>query len=585
MVPPMPIQPADRDHDARPTDHSIRLGEHLIDAGLATVEQVDFALAEQAKTGERLGDILVTHGILFEEDLARTLATIFGLPYRNLDVQPPDPAATPAIPEGFCRRRCVLPMEITEGELTVAVADPRDVQTIDDLRIVVSMPFHLVVAPEEKLRRAIDSAWQTSLITLEEPPVAGPRESDVAAGAAEANLAHNDGLPENEGPVVRLVNQVLQRAISERASDLHLEPTENGLRIRFRVDGMLHDVMNTPASFQLGVISRVKIMTGMDITEHRRPQDGRVSIAAEGIAVDVRAASLPTIYGEALVLRLLHKEQGLLNINELGFLPDALARYKKSYSKPWGMVLVTGPTGSGKSTTLYATVNELNVASRNTITVEDPIEYRVAGIKQTQVNLRVGYTFASGLRAALRSDPDVLLIGEIRDLETARIAAESALTGHLVLSTLHAHDAASSAVRLLDMGLEPYRVTSSLECIVAQRLLRQLCRRCKTEGAARPDEVLELSAMSLIDDAGGDVLVHRAIGCAECGGTGYRGRLAVHEALVMDEALKTLVLERAPAGTIARAAVAGGMHTLQQDAFAKVRAGETSLDECKRVLA
>jgi type IV pilus assembly protein PilB len=281
---------------------------------------------------------------------------------------------------------------------------------------------------------------------------------------------------------------------------------------------------------------------------------------------------------------LLQKDQGLLDIANLGFMPDPLNRYETSFRKAWGMVLVTGPTGSGKTTTLYATVNELNVPSRNTITVEDPIEYRVAGIKQTQVNLKVGYTFASGLRAALRSDPDIILIGEIRDLETARIAAESALTGHLVMSTLHANDAASSTTRLIDMGLEPYLVTSSLECVVAQRLLRRLCNRCKFAEPASPEELLELTTMSLVEDSSSDVSLYRANGCAQCGRRGYQGRLAVHEVLVMNDEIKTLVLERAPAHVIAAAATTGGMQTLVQDAFAKVQLGETSLEECKRVL-
>ena len=342
--------------------------------------------------------------------------------------------------------------------------------------------------------------------------------------------------------------------------------------------------MNAPASLRLGVISRIKIMTDMDISEHRRPQDGRMSMTIGELAVDIRAASLPTIYGEALVLRLLRRDQGLLHIDSLGFLPESLRRYQNSFRKAWGMILVTGPTGSGKSTTLYATINELNDPSRNTITVEDPIEYRLAGIKQTQVNQKAGYTFATGLRAALRADPDVILIGEIRDLETARIATEAALTGHLVLSTLHANDAASSTTRLMDMGLGPYLVTSSLECVVAQRLVRRLCDRCKSPDAASPEERLELEAMGLVDGPTTEILFHRPHGCELCSQSGYLGRLAVHEVLVMNDELRTLVLQRVPAEAVARAAVASGMQTLRQDAFTKVQEGETTFDELKRVL-
>jgi type IV pilus assembly protein PilB len=332
------------------------------------------------------------------------------------------------------------------------------------------------------------------------------------------------------------------------------------------------------------VVSRIKIMVGMDIAQHRLAQDGRMSMVIGGRSVDFRGASIPTIYGEALVLRLLSRDQGLLDIDALGFLPPSLERFQRSFRKAWGMVLVTGPTGSGKTTTLYATINELNVPSRNTITVEDPVEYRVAGIKQTQVNARAGYTFASGLRAALRADPDIILIGEIRDLETARTATEAALTGHLVLSTLHANDAVSSTTRLIDMGLGPYLVTSSLECVVAQRLLRRLCPRCKSVEPAAPEELMELSALALIDEPPAPTLLHRANGCEQCGRTGYLGRLAVHEVMVMNDELRMLVLQRAPVESITKAAVAGGMQTLKQDAYVKVQEGQTTMDELKRVL-
>jgi type IV pilus assembly protein PilB len=567
------------------------LGAHLIATGLVTSVQVERALEEQRQTGKRLGEILVAHGVLYEADLAGALATMFDLPYRDLSLDPPDPAALNQIPEAFCWSRGVLPVGFENNAVVVALADPRDIQTLDDLTMMASLPVRLVVVAPDQIRQAIEMGYQRMDPVVESDGPSGGK-ADAAPSRDISNIGDISNIDvspdvdvsQTEGPVITFVNQLLRRAVDERASDLHLEPTKEGLRVRFRVDGILHDVTNAPSSLQVGIISRVKIMTGMDIADHRRPQDGRVSMVAHGLSVDIRAASLPTIYGEALVLRLLQKDQGLLDIAKLGFMPDAFSRYEESFRRAWGMVLVTGPTGSGKTTTLYATVNELNLPSRNTITVEDPIEYRVAGIKQTQVNAKVGYTFASGLRASLRSDPDIILIGEIRDLETARIAAESALTGHLVLSTLHANDAASSTTRLIDMGLEPYLVTSSMECVVAQRLLRRLCDRCKIAEPASPEELLELTSMSLIDDPSPGVSLYRANGCAQCGRRGYLGRLAVHEVLVMNDELKTLVLERAPAHVIALAAAAGGMQTLLQDAFAKVRLGETSLDECKRVL-
>jgi type IV pilus assembly protein PilB len=529
-----------------------------------------------------MGEILVAQGVLYEADLAGALAAMFGLPYRDLSLEPPDLAALDQIPVAFCRSRGVLAVGFEDDAVLVAVADPRDVQTLDDLKMMTLLPVRPVVVAPGQLRQAIETSFQSLDLARESDD--GPAGESDSGESTNVGTSPDVDVSLTEGPVITFVNQLLRRAVNERASDLHLEPTARGLRVRFRVDGLLHDVLNAPLSLQAGVVSRVKIMAGMDIADHRRPQDGRFSMVAQGLSVDIRAASLPTIYGEALVLRLLQKDQGLLEIGTLGFTPGALARYQASFRKAWGMVLVTGPTGSGKTTTLYATVSELNVPSRNTITVEDPIEYRVAGIKQTQVNMKARYTFASGLRAALRSDPDIILIGEIRDLETARIAAESALTGHLVLSTLHANNAVSSTTRLIDMGLEPYLVTSALECVVAQRLLRHLCERCKIASPATPEEMLELTSMALIDDPTAEIVLYRAVGCAQCGRRGYQGRLAVHEVLVMDDELKTLVMERAPSHQIATAAAAGGMETLLQDAFTKVRAGETSLDECKRVL-
>ena len=554
---------------------------NCIAAGLVTGEQVDLALVEQRHSGQRLGEILVAQDVLYEEDLARTLAEISGMPYQDLNLEPPDPTVFGCIPEAFCRRRGVLPVCQAGGSLVVAITDPSDIQTLDDLRTLVPGPVRTVVTAPGQLRHAIESGYDSRLITEEEIAV------DSAFEVVPSTASPGDGLArigQDEEPVVAFVNQLLRRAVDERASDVHVEPTEGGLRIRFRVDGMLQDTMSAPPSFRLGVVSRIKIMMDMDISEHRRPQDGRMSMTIRGLAVDVRAASLPTSNGEALVLRLLRRDHGLLEIDALGFLPEPLHRFEKSFQKAWGMVLVTGPTGSGKTTTLYATINELNVPSRNTITVEDPIEYRIAGIKQTQVSPKAGYTFASGFRAALRADPDIILIGEIRDLETARTATEAALTGHLVLSTLHANDAASSITRLLDMGLGPYLVTSALECVVAQRLVRRLCGRCKSVDVASPEELLELEEMSLVDGHATPVALYRARGCEQCGRSGYLGRLAVHEVMVMNDELRMLVLERAPAEAIARAAGDGGMQTLRQDAFVKVQTGETSFDELKRVL-
>lgn len=587
------IKVRDADPPEYETNHlalRVPLGQYLIRSGLATAAQVDAALEEQHRTGLRLGETLIAQGVLNGTELARALASMFDLPYRDLTLAPPDPAALTYFPKAFCQSHGVLPVEVDSGGVVVALVDPRDMQTIDDLRMLSSIPMRLEVVTPEQLRQAIERSFDDFELVA--------NDTDAATAAADAPLSidtrpvsssSGDAIPsegrhDGDSPVITFVNQLLRRAVDERASDVHFEPTEGDLRVRFRVDGILHDATTAPASLALDILSRVKIMVGMDIAVHRRPQDGRISIVAHGLPVDVRAASLPTIDGEALVLRLLHKDKSLLDIENLGFQSDALARYRAAFDKAWGMVLVTGPTGSGKTTTLYATVNALNDPVRNIITVEDPIEYRIAGIKQSQINAKAGYTFATGLRAALRVDPDVMLIGEVRDLETARISTEAALTGHLVLSTLHANDAASSTTRLMDMGLESYLVTSALECVVAQRLLRRLCDECAISDYATQKELLELTAMALIDEPDHELVVRRAVGCARCGHRGYLGRFAVQEVLVMDDALKTLVLERASAQQIALAAVSGGMKTLLQDAFDKVRLGETTLEECRRVL-
>jgi type IV pilus assembly protein PilB len=455
-----------------------------------TETDVRLALDEQRRTGARLGEILVEHDHLFEGDLARSLAELTGMPYRDLSLDPPDPKVLTYLPEGFCRRRGVLPVELRADTLLTAVQGPRDLQTLGDIRTLLDVPFVPPVAARGAPRQAIEAGYGSRLVDDGQPDDEGTADATQSAELSDGNAGDALAVEGNRGPVIDFVTQVLDRTVDERASDIHVEPTKDGLRIRFRVDGLLHDARSAPASYQLGVISRIKVMTDMD---------GRMSTTVRGVTVDVRAATMPTITGEAIVRRLLTRDHGLLGIDSLGFLPGPLELSKKSFRKAWGMVLVTGPTGSGKSTTLYSAINELNVPSRTTITAEDPIDYRVTGIKQTQVNAEAGYTFASGLRAALRADPDIILVGEIRDLETARIATEAALTGHLVLSTLHANDAASSTTRLIDRGLGPYLVTSALGCVVAQRPVRRLCPRCRSVSVATPEERLELDAMALTD--------------------------------------------------------------------------------------
>jgi type IV pilus assembly protein PilB len=378
------------------------------------------------------------------------------------------------------------------------------------------------------------------------------------------------------------VNLLVSQAIQDRASDIHIEPTEKDLRVRFRIDGVLHEAMRSPKNIQSGVISRLKIMSDINIAERRIPQDGRMSVASNGGKIDLRVATLPTVWGEKVVMRILDNSTAMLSLSDLGFSEPNYERYSKSFTKPYGMLLVTGPTGSGKSTTLYSTLNIVSTPDKNVITVEDPVEYRIAGINQVQTNVKAGLTFASALRSILRSDPDIVLIGEVRDHETAQIAIEAALTGHLVLSTLHTNDAPSAVSRLIEMGIEPFLVSSALDCVLAQRLARRLCSKCKEPYTPTP-QALRTARYPWND---GDPLptLYRAAGCSNCSKTGYRGRLALHEVMVVSEAIERLAVERASAEAIARVAHEEGMLGLREDGLEKVAAGVTSLEEIFRVV-
>ena len=388
-----------------------------------------------------------------------------------------------------------------------------------------------------------------------------------------------------DAPIVKFVNLLIAQAVADRASDIHVEPTEHDLRIRFRVDGVLHEVMHSPRSIQGGVISRLKVMADINIAERRIPQDGRISLNVAGKAIDLRVATLPTVYGEKVVMRILDKTRAQLSLADLGFHPAVLPRFEACFRKPYGTILVTGPTGSGKSTTLYATLNVLNSPDKNVITVEDPVEYRLPGVNQVQVNPKAGLTFASALRSILRSDPDIVLVGEIRDRETATIAVEASLTGHLVLSTLHTNDAASTPMRMVEMGVEPFLVVSALDCVVAQRLARKLCDRCREEYEPTHAELTEAGWPAALLKAEGPPTLYRAIGCAACSRTGYRGRLAVHEVMVMSEEISRMVVERYSSEDIKKTALSQGMLTLREDGLVKVAQGKTTLEELFRVIA
>jgi type IV pilus assembly protein PilB len=474
-----------------------------------------------------------------------------------------------------CRRHTVLPIGYEDGRLLLAMADPGNVFALDDVRSLTGMDVRPVVATRDDLLAAIDRFCRADA-DLDE--LTSELES---AEQVDADLSKMKEIVE-DAPIVKYVNLLITQAIQDRASDIHIEPTEHDLRIRYRIDGVLHEVMRSPKQITSGVTSRLKIMAEIDIAERRIPQDGRLSVNAHGKKVDLRVATLPTVWGEKVVMRILDNSTARLDLGDLGFSESNFDRYAKSFSKPYGMILVTGPTGSGKSTTLYATLNIVSRPEINVITVEDPVEYRLPGINQVQVNPKAGLTFAGALRSILRSDPDVVLLGEIRDHETAQIAVEAALTGHLVLSTLHTNDAPSAVTRLVEMGIEPFLVGSALDCVLAQRLARRLCQKCREPYT--PEREALLSARFPWQDGMDLPTLYRANGCSACAKTGYRGRLALHEVMPISEEIERLAVERASAVAISHVAREQGMATLREDGMLKVLQGVTTLEEILRVV-
>lgn len=548
------------------------IGAVLVSEGLITSDDLHRAREIQADCGEALTRVLVEKEMVDETKLARVLARHMGIDFVSMAELPLDPAAAALIPESLARRYGVVPYGFDDDSILVAMSDPSNVLVVDDIRAITGMRVVTHIA----IRSDIDDAIRRM----------GRYEESVSD---LADLAREDEVPEDlskieaaveEAPIVKLVNTLVTRAVNERASDIHVEPAEHNLRVRFRIDGVLHEVMSTPRSVSGAVVSRLKIMADLDIAERRVPQDGRVSLRVSGRPIDLRVATLPSMYGEKVVIRILDKDDAILDLPDLGFLPDSLGRFETSYRKPYGTILVTGPTGSGKTTTLYSTLNILNDRAKNIITVEDPVEYRLPGVTQVQVNRKAGLRFATALKSILRSDPDVILIGEVRDGETAKIAIEAALTGHLVLTTLHTNDASSSVGRLIDMGVEPYLVSSALDSIVAQRLARRICDRCKRSKRASGDLVRQMG----FDPDEGPLTIYDAVGCKICSDTGYRGRLAINEVLLMSEEIQRLAVDRHPSDRIKAVAIEQGMKTMRRDGMDKVRLGLTTLEEVLRVV-
>jgi len=553
-----------------------QLGALLVASKLLTQEQLNAAIAEQATTSKSLGRILIDNRLLKETDLVSVLAAQLGLEFVDLEDTAIDASAAGLISDALARRYQALPIGWDNGRLVLAMADPGNVFAVDDIRTMTKSDIKVVVTTPAAVNAAIDKFHRMD----------GQAE-DISAQAAseyeDADDISNVREVVEDAPIVKLVNLLITQAVNDRASDIHIEPTERDVRVRYRIDGVLHEVMRPHKSIQSGIISRLKIMADINIAERRVPQDGRVSVTLSGKQVDLRVATLPTVYGEKIVMRILDKSTALLKLSDLGFLDSSMDRFARSYRKPYGTILVTGPTGSGKSTTLYATLNILNDESKNVITVEDPVEYRLAGINQVQVNNKAGMTFAAALRSILRSDPDIVLVGEIRDRETATIAIEAALTGHLVLSTLHTNDAATTPTRLVEMGVEPFLVASALDCIVAQRLARRLCERCKEPYQATMNE-LQAAGWDM-EGEGEPPQVFRPVGCSQCGKTGYHGRFAIHEVLTVTEDIERMIVDREHSEDIKKMAIAQGMLTLRGAGLVHVREGMTSIEEILRVVA
>jgi type IV pilus assembly protein PilB len=552
------------------------LTEILILRGVVPIENLDSISGAWGEDEEAV-KALVDRGMVTPVQLASARAAQADLPFVELLDFPVDRTAVSLVPAAMCRRYKVLPIGIVGDILTLAMVDPGDVFAIDDVRAVARMQVKPVVAEATDLRAAIDRYLRADgeLSDLTNALEEENTSTDVVVSGSEDEM--------DDAPIVRFVNLLISQGIQDQASDIHIEPAEFDMKVRYRIDGVLHEMQSAPKAIQNGVISRLKIMSEIDIAERRKPQDGRMSVSHGGRKIDLRVATLPTVWGEKVVMRILDNASSTVAMESLALLPRNFEAFKSSYTKPYGMILVTGPTGSGKSTTLYTTLSAVAKPEINVITVEDPVEYRMPGINQVQVNPRAGLTFASALRSILRSDPDVVLIGEIRDHETAQIAIEASLTGHLVLSTLHTNDAPSAVTRLTEMDIEPFLVGSALDCVVAQRLARRLCDRCKV---AYKHDAAELAALRFgVDPSQPLGNLYKPVGCTNCSNTGYRGRIALHEVMLVTEEIERLAVARSSSAEITQVAIQQGMLTLRQDGWAKAQLGHTSVEEILRVVA
>ena len=567
-----------------------RMGAVLVQAGKISQKQLDAALAAQRETGGRLDSKLVGLGYLKDSELVDFLSKHFGVPAVDLGQIKIDAAVIKIIPAELARKYTVLPISKAAARLTVAMTDPTNVFALDDIKFMTGYTVEPVVAAEESLRTAIDRFYGTTRAVELKKVMDDLQEDDVAGGDLqvldddqEIDLEELQEKSE-EAPVVRLVNVILYDAIKRGASDIHIEPFEKEYRVRYRIDGILYEVMNPPLKLKEAITSRLKIMARLDIAEKRLPQDGRIKmktrIANRVKDLDFRVSVLPTLFGEKIVLRLLDKDNLMLDMTKLGFEPESLRRFEQAILKPYGMVLLTGPTGSGKTNTLYSALSRINTPEVNIITVEDPVEFNLPGVNQVQVQARrSASTSPTALRSFLRQDPNIILVGEIRDFETAEVAIKAAMTGHLVLSTLHTNDAPSSINRLMNMGIEPFLVTTSVHMVAAQRLVRRICENCKKETEVPPPALVNLG---FGEDEAERLVLYKGAGCERCSHTGYKGRVALYEVMVVGEEIRDLVLSGGSAFEIRQRALESGMISLRMSGLEKIRMGMTTLEEVLR---
>ncbi len=556
------------------------LGEILLKISDLQREQLEEGLGIQEEKGGRLGDILVKLGYLRESQVLYALSLQMGFPFlHEVTTEDVDSELCSVLPIQFAKKHGILPIKRDEDGVLVATSNPLDLYPLDDVRILLNQDVKPVIMPSRAIIDSINQVYDRNSNTAQQIiEDFGESSLNIITSALEEPTDLLDA--SDEAPVIRLVNSILFQAVKQRASDVHIEPFERDLVVRYRVDGILYNVLTPPKRIQPSITSRVKIMAGLNIAEKRLPQDGRIRVTIAGKDIDIRVSVIPTAHGERIVMRLLDKTSILLKLEDIGFSPDQLKIFNRLIHKPHGIILLTGPTGSGKTTTLYGALTRINSPDKNIITVEDPIEYQIKGVGQIQVNPKIDLTFANGLRSILRQDPDVIMVGEVRDLETAEIAIQASLTGHLVFSTLHTNDSAGAVTRLIDMGIEPFLASSSLIAIMAQRLIRILCPECRQKYSPSEEELREIGIDST---AVGKRSLYRTTGCEHCIGTGYRGRTGIFELLVLDDEIRSLILKNYDANTIKKTATNKGMLSLRQDGARKVLRGITTIEEVVRV--